>query len=224
MVDGLLICHSKETSNFDHIKLQSRRGIPIIHFDRVCEDMPTSKVMVDDVEGGFCITEHLIRQGYKRIGVIAGPQHLSISQKRIQGYRNALKKYGLPPQNKLITHCDFSKEQTVKAIQNWLKLKNSPDAIFSIFHGGAIDAMMYLKANRIKIPQQIGVAAFGNDPTAAIIEPGLTAFDQQPFKLGEAAVQEFLSHIINGENYQVKTVVIKGELVVRNSTLLKNKG
>jgi LacI family transcriptional regulator len=81
--------------------------------------------------------------------------------------------------------------------------------------------MLYLKENNIQIPKQMGVAAFGNDPTAAIIEPGLTAFDQQPFKLGELAMQELLTQLIDGANYHVNTKVIEGELIVRNSTLLK---
>lgn len=224
MIDGLLICHSKETNTFDHIKLHARRGIPIVHFDRVCEDMATSKIMVDDVNGGFYITEHLIQQGYQRIALLGGPEHLDITLKRALGYKNALRKYGIPLNDAHINYCDFSKENTLLAVKGWLKLQNKPDAIYSICHKGAIDAMLYLKENNIKIPRQMGVAAFGNDPTAVIIEPGLTAFDQQPFKIGELAVQEFLNQLLQGANYQIKTTVIKGELIVRSSTLLKGNG
>ena len=219
MIDGLLICHSKETNTFEHIKLHARRGIPIVHFDRVCEDMDTSKILVDDVNGGFCITEHLIKQGYQHIAILGGPAHLAITQKRALGYKNALQQHGIALNEAHIAYCDFSKENTLLSVKGWLKLKNKPDAIYSIFHKGAIDTMMYLKENNIKIPRQMGVAAFGNDPTAAIIEPGLTAFDQQPFKLGELAVLELLTQLIEGANYHVNTKVIKGELIVRGSTI-----
>lgn len=118
----------------------------------------------------------------------------------------------------LITYCDFSLENTISAVERWLSSGNKPDAIFSIFHKGAIDAMMYLKERKVKIPQQMAVAAFGNDPTAAIIEPGLTAFDQKPFEIGEAAVQLFLEQVIFGPGYNTKTIVIKGDLIIRKST------
>jgi LacI family transcriptional regulator len=125
MIDGLLICHSKETDTFEHIKLHARRGIPIVHFDRVCEDMDTSKILVDDVNGGFCITEHLIQQGYQRIALLGGPEHLAITQKRALGYKNALQQYSIAINQAHIAYCDFSKEKTLLTIKGWLKLKKN---------------------------------------------------------------------------------------------------
>lgn len=218
MIDGLLICHSKETTSFDHLKLHLRRGIPIIHFDRVCEEMATSKIYVDDVNGSFLTTNHLLKEGYKRIAVLAGPKHLTISKNRVAGYKKALKKNGIRFDEALLYHGDFSMEETKRLVNQMLQSNPKPDAIFSVFHKGAIDAMMHLKTKKIKIPQQIGVAAFGNDSSALIIEPSLTAFDQQPFHIGEMAVKEFLEQIIDSASYQQKSIVIKGSLIVRDST------
>ncbi len=92
-VDELLISHTKETNSFEHIKLHLRKGIPIVHFDRVCYELETAKVIQDDFEGSFVLVEHLIKQGCRRIAACAGPL---ISQKRLNGYKAALKKYGSP--------------------------------------------------------------------------------------------------------------------------------
>ncbi|MBC8084201.1 MAG: LacI family DNA-binding transcriptional regulator, partial [Hymenobacter sp.] len=81
-VDGLLICHSRETENFDHVKPGSCRGVPVIHFDRVSNEVDTAKVILDDWNGAFSLTEHLIEQGARRIAILAGPESLLISRNR----------------------------------------------------------------------------------------------------------------------------------------------
>ncbi len=69
-VDGLLISHSKETNSFEHIKLHLRKGIPIVHFDRVCDELNTAKVILEDFDGSFALVEHLIKKGCRRIAAL----------------------------------------------------------------------------------------------------------------------------------------------------------
>src|SRR5690606_24412558 len=94
-IDGLLICHSKETQTFDHLKLQMKKGIPVVQFDRICEEINTSKVLLDNIEGARQLVEHLIEQGCRKIAVIAGPKHLYITRKRLEGYRAALDSHSM---------------------------------------------------------------------------------------------------------------------------------
>lgn len=137
------------------------------------------------------------------------------------GYKKALKKNNLRFDERLVYYSDFSLEQTKQSVSQMLHSNAKPDAIFSFFHKGAIDAMMYLKQQKIQIPRQMAVAAFGNDPSAEIIEPALTTFDQQPFVMGEMAVKEFLDQTIDAASYQPKSIIIKGALIVRDSTRRK---
>lgn len=102
-VDGLLICHSLETKNFDHVKPEACRGIPVVHFDRVSDEVNSSRVMIDDWGGAFAVTEHLIRQGCRRIAVLAGSESLLINQQRVAGYQSALKQYQLPFRSEWLT-------------------------------------------------------------------------------------------------------------------------
>ncbi len=89
-VDGLLISLSKETQSFEHLKSVYNNGLPLVFFDRVCEEINTSKVTVDDQHGAFKAVEHLINAGCRRIAHLSGPEQLSISKNRLQGYLDAL--------------------------------------------------------------------------------------------------------------------------------------
>ena len=94
-VDGLIICHTKETKSFDHIKLCLRNGIPVIHFDRVCNELETSQVLLDDKRSISCNRTSLTAK-CKRVLFISGPEHLNICKDRLSGYKKALKNLMFP--------------------------------------------------------------------------------------------------------------------------------
>lgn len=222
-IDGLLICHSMETISFEHIRLQMNKGIPIVHFYRVCMDTDTSKVIAEDVKGSEEIMNHLIDQGCRRIAMIVGSKHLLITKKRLQGYQNILTKNHLNYNEELIAFTDFKRQSINKVVDNWLGLEERPDAIFSISDRCAVYTMMHLKEKGIKIPDDICVAGFGNDPMGEVIDPGLTTFNSNTLKIGETAAELFFEQILSKENYKPKTKVIKGSLIIRGSTLRKNR-
>lgn len=216
-VDGLLICHSKQTKSFDHIKLYLKSGIPIVHFDRVCEELDNSKVLLDDVNGSFQVTEHLITQGCKRIALISGPAHLLVCKKRLEGYQKALKKHNFPLDDQLVCHSDLSIKSILEHVDHVLE-DPTVDAIFCISDIGAIKTIVHLKNKMIKIPEQVCVAGFGNEPMGEIIEPGLTSFNPQTYKIGETVAQLFFEQLIEGEEFVPRTKIVKGNLIIRQST------
>jgi DNA-binding LacI/PurR family transcriptional regulator len=218
-VDGLLICHSKQTKTFDHIKLHLKSGIPIVHFDRVCEELGTSKVLLDDVNGGFSVTEHLISQGCKRIMLISGPEHLYVCKKRLEGYVKALRKYNIPFDETLICNTDLTIKSILSTVDAMLEADKSIDAIFSISDIGAVRIIVHLKNKGIKIPQQVCIAGFGGEPMGEIIEPALTTFNPQTYKIGETVARLFFDQMIEGQDYIAKTKIVKGNLIIRRSSL-----
>lgn len=217
-VDGLLISHSKETNSFEHIKLHLRKGVPIVHFDRVCDELETAKVIQEDFDGSFALVEHLIQRGCRRIAACAGPADLLISQKRLNGYKAALQKYGLPIEQELIFHSNFKKEDSLNALLAWLDLPQKPDGIFSVHYGNAIEMMVTLKQKGIKIPNEIALAAFGDDLLASLFEPSLTVFNQFPYVVGQEAATILIDNIIHKETFVPFTKVVKGELIIRDSS------
>lgn len=220
-VDGLLISHSKETTSFEHVKLQLKKGLPIVHFDRVCNEVDTAKVVQEDFLGGFTLTEHLITQGYRRIAVFAGPTDLLISKVRIDGYRAAHEKYGIVVDEDLIYPSSFGKDEAAKALEYWLSLPEKPDGIFTIHYANGIEMIMALKERGISVPHEIGIVAFGDELIAALIEPSLTVFHQFPFTIGETAASVLIENIINKDSFEPYTKVINGELIIRKSSLKK---
>lgn len=222
-VDGLLICHSRETQTFDHIKLPHRKGIPIIHFDRVCEEVNTSKVIQDDFVGAQAVVKHLLEQGCRRIAILAGPPGLLISRRRIEGYRAAMATYAIPVRDEWIVHSDFRSETALTALDHWLALEEPLDAIFSIYDGGAVDLLVALQQKGIPVPGTIALAGFGNEPVTGVVTPGLTTFDQHPRQIGQIAAQLFLDELDKLSYSNAKTLVMKGDLVVRSSSLKLNK-
>ncbi|MEZ4901546.1 MAG: substrate-binding domain-containing protein [Spirosomataceae bacterium] len=165
-VDGLLISHSKKPL-FEHIKLHLKKGLPIVHFDRVSYEVETAKVIQQDFEGSFILTEHLILQGCKRIAVCAGPSQLLISTSRLDGYKAALAKYNIPFQSAYIYHTNFKDGESLLALEGWLKLPEKPDGILAVHYANAIEMIVELKKRNINIPTEIAIAGFGDELIAS---------------------------------------------------------
>jgi DNA-binding LacI/PurR family transcriptional regulator len=219
-VDGLLICHSRETENFDHVKPEACRGIPVIHFDRVSNEVDSAKVILDDWNGAFNVTEHLIEQGARRIAILAGPESLLISRNRLAGYQNALRRHHMPLRPEYETHINFRPESAVAALDNWLALPEPPDAIFAINYTNAFDLLVALKQRGIRVPDDMAVVGFGDEFMASMIEPGLTTVNLHPYRIGQQAARLFLEQVRQKESFQPRTFVITGDLVIRQSSLL----
>jgi DNA-binding LacI/PurR family transcriptional regulator len=217
MIDGLLLCHSLESSTFDHIKVQMKRGIPIVQFYRVTMDVETPRVFCEDENGAFQITEHLLKMGCRRIGLLLGPQHLMISQKRLKGFHKAMKKYKVSLDSNLLAHVDFSTGMVNAAVDNWLQLDPPIDAVFSISDKSAVQIIQYLKKKNIQVPGKVCVAGFGNEYTGEIIEPQLTTFDIRTALIGETAAKILLKKLID-QNTTLESVTVKGNLIIRDSS------
>jgi len=222
-VDGLLICHSRETENFDHVLPEAVRGIPVVHFDRVDEAVNSSRVMIDDWGGAFAVTEHLIQEGCRRIAVLGGPESLLISRQRVAGYRSALRQYQLPFAPELVAYGNFQTDSTLAALNRWLALPEPPDALFAIRYTDAFTIMAELKRRGLRIPQSLAVAGFGDEFLATMIEPGLTTVDLHPQRIGQQAAHLFLEQVSLRDQFQPRTCVIAGDLIIRQSSL-KSQG
>ena len=217
-VDGILISHSKTVFDFDHIQKVINKKVPIINIDRIVNQHEIPKVVNNDIEGSKEVVQHLFACKYKRIAIIAGPKSLSITQKRTQGYLDAFQEKGIEPQTDLMVYSDFTSAGLINAFNTLMSLPEPPDAIFCIFFKDAIDSIKLAKKRNIKIPEELGVAAFGDDAISGNVEPTLTAYNPNPVKLGEVSVSILLDKIKNKENPKEMSTIIEGELMIRDST------
>jgi LacI family transcriptional regulator len=183
----------------------------------------SDKVILDDWNGAFTVTEHLIEQGARRIAILAGPESLLISRNRLAGYQHALKRNQIPLRKEYEIHIEFQTEEAVAALDTWLALPEPPDAIFAINYTNAFDLLVALKKRGIRVPEDMAVVGFGDEFMASMIEPGLTTVDLHPYRIGQQAARLFLEQVRQKEDFRPRTFVISGDLVIRQSSL-KGKG
>ncbi|TAH19374.1 MAG: LacI family transcriptional regulator [Cytophagales bacterium] len=216
-VDGILASISNQTATYDHFELALQRKVPLVFFDRVCETLDTSQVVVDDFEGAFTAIQYLIDTGCRRIAHIAGPQNLAICKKRKEGYLSALEHNGLPIDERLIITCNLDQQDAVKATEKLLHLSEKPDAIFAVTDPVAIGAHITIRKHGFKIPDQISLIGFTNDAVSEIIEPSISTMAQPSFEMGKMAATQLIYQIRN-KSAPLQHLVLKTNLIVRNST------
>jgi LacI family transcriptional regulator len=191
--------------------------MPMVVFDRITPHLIAPSVRIDNTDGGFQATEHLIEQGYKRIAILAGPKNLGISNSRLDGYINALKKYRVKPDNDLIIHCDFNQDYAYVATQELLAMKKRPDAIFTISDRMAIGAMLAIKNKGLNMPHDIGLVGFNNEPVTSLVTPRISSVDQPAFELGKIAAKLFIERVHNSDMDHVEEI-LKPKLYIRESS------
>ncbi|WP_258098951.1 LacI family DNA-binding transcriptional regulator [Marinoscillum pacificum] len=214
-VEGLIISLAIETEDFSHFEPFKKRGIPIVFVDRVPTDLVGDKVIIDNFESAFKATEHLIQQGNKRIGHITGKGKF-IFQQRKAGYLAALEKYGLTVEEELIVSApSLNEENSIDMARTLLTKKNRPDAIFAAIDSTAVSTILLAKEMGIKVPEQLAVVGFNNDPIASVVDPPLTTISQPPVMMGKIAAE----HVLNITEHAPEVITLDTELIIRGSSV-----
>lgn len=223
--DGLLISHSATTKNSEHFQMIVDRGVPLIFFDRAWDEMDVTKVTVDDYVGAKLVVNHLLSEGNTRIAFISGPFTLNISKQRLAGYKDTLLKNKISVDESLIVETNLSQEEVEKATKKLLSLDERPDAIIGIIDSVAIISMTVLKEAGLKIPEDIAVIGFGDEPISSLISPTLSSLNQYSHELGRLAAKEILNQIasVGHELYLSRNLTIKPTLIVRKSSVRKKQ-
>ncbi|WP_234568026.1 LacI family DNA-binding transcriptional regulator [Rhodohalobacter sp. 614A] len=219
-VDGILASYAKETTDFSHYEEVIKRDVPLILFDRVNDSLGVGAVIIDDYLGAFKATEHLIKQGCRRIVHLSGPTNISIYKERRRGYEEALQKYDIPVDENLIIYSDLKLEDGYSIGKELLKLDPLPDAIFSASDFSAVGAMEVLKNAGIAIPEQVAIVGFSNEQFTSFVEPGLTSVDQRSIQMGSFTAKLFLDSIDKKSSTSLPPkIVLNPDLIVRKSSL-----
>jgi len=218
-VDGVLASIANSTTNFDHFQRLLDNDIQLVLFDRVNERQHTSTVVIDDFQGAFKATEHLIQQGCRRILHLAGHQRISLYQHRINGYQAALQRYGLPLDADLIVESNLSMADGERILRERLSTASLPDGVFAASDHAALGAMHALQEAGIAIPEEVAVIGFSDEPFTAFIRPALSTVDQQSINMGEIAARLLLEQI-NGSDkpFIHRREVLQPQLVIRQSS------
>lgn len=220
-VSGVICSLAMETIDTSHFQQFIDKNIPLVFVDRVPKDFDTYRVMIDNYSAGYKATKHLIEQGCKRIAHFAGSQFRNIYSERKRGYIDALKHYNLPIDESLIVYfTTMSFHEGEKATNNLLDMQNPPDGIFSSNDTTAVSAIQCAKKRGVKIPQELAVIGFNNDPISQIIDPGLSTITHPAVKMGQTAAEKILSHLKDPSNKDEITEItfLNTEVLVRESS------
>lgn len=218
-VDGILASIGKNSENLSHFEKVTQRGIPLVLFDNISDDLNVNQVMIDDYQGAYMVVEHLIKQGCKRIAYLTKPKKISIYKNRLRGYMDALSDYNLAFDKDIVIESNLQLEDGRASMQKLLDLPERPDAVFSASDYGAMGAMQLLKENKIKIPEQIALAGFSNEPFTPYTDPSITTVDQLSFSMGKIAAKIFFDQIKSRSISTPRKTVLMPELIVRQSSL-----
>jgi len=217
-VAGVLVSVAQTTKSGAHFTAFQKQGIPLVFFDRVCEDIEADKVVVDDYDGAMKAVRHLIQSGYRSIAHLAGPQNTSIGRDRCRGYMDELKKNGIPIDHEMITYGGLEEDNGTAALHELLSRSRIPMAIFAVNDPVALGAYKEIKNKGLRIPQDVALVGFGNITLSSYLDPPLTTVSQFPYELGKAAAGMLLRRIENPEYEMTPTMeVIKTELILRKS-------
>ena len=218
-VDGILMSIAKGTETQEHFKTILKKNTPLVFFDRKKDVEGVSTVTINDFEGAYKATEHLIQQGCTKIAHIAGDWALEIYQHRYQGYRKALEDYQIPFDKRYLIHTKSDIEAGEKAVAKLLALDKIPDAIFSSSDYVALGAIKAVKAAGILVPDDFLVVGFSNEPFTKFMELSMSTVDQSPLEMGKMAAKVFLEQVDTTAEKIEKKVVLSPELIIRKSSV-----
>lgn len=215
-VDGVIASIASGTHDFSHYNVLEEDGIPLVLFDRVSDMVKAGKVTVDDYRGAYMVVEHLLGQGKKRIFHYAGLQHVSVWKNRCRGYRDAMMAHGIMPAEDWIIEGETSQEEGRRAARRMMQMEEKPDAVFCTSDFVALGMMLELLKAGVRVPEDIAVCGFANEPIDVLVTPSLSSVDQFSKQMGQSAARMLLGRI-NGE--EPADVVVEPELIVRDSTV-----
>lgn len=223
-VDGVIASLAFDTDDLSHFEPFNEKNIPVIFFDRVEENIESTKVIIDNYKGGYLATKHLIDQGCKHIAIVTGTQKRNVYSQRFKGYKDALIDSGFELREDYIIINELSEKSGADAAMQILNLKPMPDAAFVTNDLTAAVFMKKLKEYDISIPGDIAVVGFNNDVVSKIVEPELTTVDYPGFLMGEVAATQLINHLSGiSDVKQLSTIIINSELIIRKSSLKSGK-
>ncbi len=225
-VDGLLITLSTETNDLSHLKGLHAKGLPIVFFDRITNEINTHKVIVDNFRGAYDATEHLIRNGHKRIAAITNSEFLSITHERVAGYKEALIANGHKLNENFIQHCFYGGmifEEIEDAVNKLFTQRNKPDAIFTTSDKLTVGCLKTLKRRGLKVPDDVSLVGFSNTDIAELLDPPLTVVRQPAFEMGKDAT-ELLLQLIESKRpvKEFEKRILTPDLQIRESSTRKD--
>lgn len=218
-VDGFLVSLSYETRNMDAFRNIFRKDIPLVFFDRVFDCNNCVNVVIDNFRAGYEATRHLIEQGCRKIVHVGGSMNRNVYSDRYRGFRQALADSSLPFDEKSLIITALGDNSGVAVMRNLLANGAIPDGIFTANDTSAVSVICELKKNGYRVPDDVAVVGFNDDPVSRIVEPNLTTVLYPGRAMGEVAATTIISILEGTQSEKVNSIILSHELIIRKSSL-----
>lgn len=215
-VDGIILA----PAGVPHTYLAglANSGFPLVFLDREVRELDVASALLDNARAGRDAMEHLLRLGHRRIGMIAGRPQITSTEERIAGYRAALEHAGIEYDEALVVSGGSRIGEARRAAEALLSLDPRPTALFVTNNLMTIGAMGGIKSSRLRVPDDLSLAAIDDFSWADVFEPRLTTVAQPTYELGRVAADLVLKRIAGDLDAATARVVLPGHLIVRDST------
>ncbi|MEH6304101.1 LacI family DNA-binding transcriptional regulator [Olivibacter sp. CPCC 100613] len=193
-VDALVVSLALYTEHYKHFDGFTKQGIPLIFYDRVpTKAYPAHIIKGDDYRGGLLAGNHLIETGCSKIAYISGPLSCSIYKERTEGFQHALGKAKIKLNKKWCFYQELTAENAWNSLRQIFSGQERPDGIFASNDTTALAAVEFAREQGIKIPDELKIIGYSNDPRASIISPPITTIDQHPIEMAHRVAQKLLN-------------------------------
>jgi DNA-binding LacI/PurR family transcriptional regulator len=219
-VDGILIL--SPLKNEEYLLELKRKSFPFVLLDQHHSDLQVPSVTVDNFYGGYTATAALIKGGAKRIAHISGPEYYESSVDRLNGYKKALLDFGLEIDEALIAQGDFTVDSGFKITREWIEKENIPDAVFAADDNIAFGVIDAARKYSVSIPEKLCVIGYDDHPFSSSLHPGLSTIKQPTEELARTGI-ELLLNLINNKIKRTPKLVLKPELILRETTINSTK-
>jgi LacI family transcriptional regulator len=191
--------------------------IPVVAFNRAYDQ--ADAILLDNFQGGYDATHHLIELGHRRIGCIAGPDSAGRSSDRVRGCHRALEEARLnSARAPTIQARDWSYESGKDAVAEMMASSHALTAIFACNDTLAIGAMSWLQENGLRLPDDVSIVGYDNIRLSAFTSPRLTTMATPIVQLGTRLCQMLLDRIAGKLPPEPQRVIVYSQLLVRAST------
>jgi len=213
-VDGVILMSSRSNDGLINQLIQYK--FPFVLIGRCPEQEGIPTVNNDNIKDTYNIVKFLLERNYKKIAALSGPKEYIFSQDRALGYQKALAEHGnLEPFVIFIN--DFKYEDAYQGVLNYLVTKQERfDAILAFDDMIALGAIRAIQDYGLRVPEDIAVVGFNDDPMISYIKPALSTVKLPISKMGEEAAK-MLIRMLNDESYKGEEVILATELIIRDT-------
>ena len=211
-VDGLINMATDVTGA--HLKAALNANIPVLLIDRLIESLRgrVSAVIIDNAHAAGQAVRKLTDLGHRQIGLVLGSPNLYTTNQRLSGYLNTLRDAGVTPAEEYIRYGDYTMDGGYQAVQELLRLKSRPTALFVTNFEMTLGAMLALQHNNVRVPQDLSVIGFDKLELFGEIFPDLTLIRQPQLSIGREAANLMLDLLAGHGAVSHRIVTLSTEL------------